>query len=280
MSKGLESLIPKKTQQNMDKLAQKESVFWVSINDIRRNPNQPRKLFKEEEIKSLAESIKKYGVLQPVILTKKNEKEFELVAGERRTRACRLLGLDKIPAIFKQTDERKKLELALIENVQREDLNQVERAKAFKYLKDQFGLTDKEIGEVAGKSRETVSNAMRILTLPEVVVNAIEKELITGAHAKILLYLKSEEDIKKFLAICINEKLDTAQLTKRIRDYQNPKPQKTIKDQAHLEMFENKFKTYFDYDNIKVKSNSNKYQVVLDFDSEDKMREWMNRKKI
>jgi len=280
MSKGLESLIPKKTKENMDKLAQKESVFWIKINEIKKNPHQPRKIFKEEEIRGLADSIEKYGVLQPIIVSKKAEKDYELITGERRTRACALLGLDKVPALIKETNPQKKLEIALIENVQREDLNQIERAKAFKYLKDEFGLLDKEIGKIAGKSRETVSNAMRILTLPEEAINAVEQELITGAHAKILLYLKTGDEVLKFLDMTIKEKLDTNQLTRAIREYQNPRPIKTIKDQINLEVFENKFKEYFSHENVKVRSSKNKYQVVLDFDSEDKMKEWMNKKGV
>lgn len=177
-----------------------DSIFWIEVDKIFPNPYQPRREFDEAQLRSLSESIRQYGVLQALVVTRKEtEKEdgqgiavtYELIAGERRLRAARLAGLSKVPALIRNGEETDlmKLELAIIENIQREDLNSVDRAKAFEKLAKEFGFKHAEIGKKVGKSREYVSNTLRILMLPEPILNALSEGKITEGHARPLMML-------------------------------------------------------------------------------------------
>lgn len=186
-----------------------ESIFWIEVSKIEPNPHQPRRNFDVGELTSLAESIREHGILQPLLVTKREidipsglDVRYQLIAGERRWRAAKLLGMREVPVIIRarETPDREKLELALIENVQREDLNPLERARAFERLISEFGLMQKEVAERIGKSREVVANAMRILRLPQEIQSAIASNLITEGHARALLTLENntEAQIKLF----------------------------------------------------------------------------------
>ncbi len=176
-----------------------DSVYWVETDRVKPNPYQPRKEFDEERLKSLAESIRQYGILQPLTVTRTEverpdggiQSEYELIAGERRLRAARLIGLKQVPVVIRHGEEsgKVKLELAIIENLQREDLNAIDRAKALAQLAQEFGLTHAEIGEKVGKSREFVSNSIRLLALPEEIQQAVVGKEISEGHARALLML-------------------------------------------------------------------------------------------
>ncbi len=176
-----------------------DSIFWIDVDKIKPNPFQPRKEFDELQLKSLADSIRQYGVLQALVVTRKEvEKEdggiaveYELIAGERRLRASKLAGLLQVPVLIKTGEENDlmKLELAIIENLQREDLNPVDRALAFKKLVDEFGFKHVTIGEKMGKSREYVTNSLRLLALPEDMLEAVKTGKITEGHTRPLLML-------------------------------------------------------------------------------------------
>ncbi len=283
MSKGLESLIPKKGRQSYDdNPSTKESIFWVETNKIKQNPYQPRSLFNEEEITSLSESIKKYGVLQPLVVTRIEKQtsegirtEYELIAGERRLRACQKINFDKVPVIIRDPSTQEKLEIALIENVQRKNLNPMEKAEAYMRLKEEFGMLEREIGEMAGKSRESISNSLRLLNLPLNIKQALRNEQISEGHAKDLLSLDNEEDQNKMLKGILEEKWSVRRLEQEIRNLKNPKKELSLKDTAYLEEFENKFREVFKYKDIKVKNNNKNYQVVINFKSEGEMDEYL-----
>jgi ParB family chromosome partitioning protein len=176
-----------------------DSVFWVETERIKPNPYQPRKEFDEERLKALAESIRQYGVLQPLVVTRSEtekadgglQTEYELIAGERRLRASKLIGLKQVPVVIRVGDEtgKMKLELAIIENLQREDLNAIDRAKALAQLVEEFGLSHAEVGAKVGRSREYVSNSIRLLQLPDEVQQAVVNKEITEGHARALLML-------------------------------------------------------------------------------------------
>ncbi len=176
-----------------------DSIFWVEVDRINPNPFQPRKTFDEMALASLAESIRQYGVLQPLTVTRKEVERpgegisvsYELIAGERRLRASKLAGLSMVPVVIRTAEDsdQMKLELAIIENLQREDINALDRAKAFKQLVDLFGLQHKEIGARVGKSREYVTNTLRILALPESMQQALEAGQINEGHTRPLLML-------------------------------------------------------------------------------------------
>ena len=177
-----------------------DSIFWIEVEKIKPNPFQPRKDFNEAHLKSLAESIRQYGVLQPLVVTRKETEkpdggitsEYELIAGERRLRAAKLIGLREIPVVIRGGEEsdRMKLEIAIIENLQREDLNALDRARAFEQLSREFGLSHAEIAVRIGKSREYVSNSIRLLALPEEIQQAIVNKDLTEGHARTLLMLQ------------------------------------------------------------------------------------------
>ncbi len=206
------------------------SIYWVEVDRIKPNPFQPRKEFDEAALTSLAESIRQYGVLQPLTVTRKETEipgegirvEYELIAGERRLRASKLAGVYQVPVVIRRAEEsdQMKLELAIIENLQREDLNAVDRAKAFQQLVEQFHLKHAEIGKKIGKSREYVSNSLRILILPQFMQDAVVAGEITEGHTRPLLMLMDRPEEQKTLFEEIKLKRlnvrDTEQLARRI----------------------------------------------------------------
>ncbi|MBI2063358.1 MAG: ParB/RepB/Spo0J family partition protein [Candidatus Yanofskybacteria bacterium] len=200
LGRGLESLIPAKTNKITPKI--QDNVFYIEINKIRPNSNQPRHDFDKDGLKELAASIKKYGILQPLLVSKMEHETdrgldvtYEIVAGERRWRAAKIAGLPHVPAIVKDNfDEgRLKLEVALVENIQREDLNPLEESEAYSRLASEFKLTQKEIADKVGKSREVVANAMRLLGLPADIKLALRAGKISRTHARTLLSFKDEK---------------------------------------------------------------------------------------
>jgi ParB family chromosome partitioning protein len=186
-----------------------DSVFWIDVDRIVPNPFQPRKEFSEEGLKSLADSIRQYGVLQPLVVSRIEvektdgsglESQYELVAGERRLRASRLAGLKQVPVVIRQGDSNlTKLELAIIENLQREDLNAIDRAKALKQLIEQFGISHAETASKIGRSREYVSNSLRLLSLPQHMQDAIVAKEISEGHARPLMALNDRPEERETL---------------------------------------------------------------------------------
>lgn len=175
----------------------KSTVRDIELSLIVPNRFQPREHFDETKLKELAESINKHGVLSPIIVRESSADRFEIIAGERRFRAASLNGLKTIPCLIDNAENQTSLEIALIENLQRENLNPIEEAKGFDRLKREFGLTQEEISGVTGKARSTIANSIRILSLPEEVKQMIAEGLIEKGHAKILASLESDEAIKK-----------------------------------------------------------------------------------
>ncbi len=202
------------------------SIFYIEVDKIKPNPYQPRSEFNEEKLAELGDSIRQYGVLQPIVVTRLEiEKEdgglgveYELIAGERRLRASRLAGLSQIPAVIRsnEDDDRVKLELAIIENLQREDLNPVDRATAFKKLVDEFGFKHTEIAKKVGKSREYVSNSIRVLLLPQDIIDALVAKNITEGHTRPLLMLIDRPDEQRTLFREITMKRLTVRETEAI----------------------------------------------------------------
>ena len=192
----------------MNKPRRYERVFWIETEKIKPNPMQPRREFDEENLRSLSDSIRHYGILQPLIVTRKEIEtssgivvEYELITGERRLRAAQMAGLYQVPVVIHDDGENKiKLELAIIENLQLEDLNPIERAQAFKKLVDEFRLRHHEIASKIGKSREYVTNTIRLLLLPEEIQTAVVKGEISEGHCRPILMLseRKEEQIKLY----------------------------------------------------------------------------------
>lgn len=190
-----------------------DSVFWIELDKVKPNPYQPRKEFDDAKLKDLAESIRMYGILQPLVVTRKEvfkedgglAVEYELISGERRLRASKIAGLSAVPALIRsgEEDARVKLELAIIENLQREDLNSVDRARSFARLAEEFGLKHSQIAEKVGKSREYVTNTLRILSLPEEILTGLAEGRVSEGHTRPLLMLadRPEEQMTLFKEI-------------------------------------------------------------------------------
>jgi len=190
LGRGIEALI-----LPTEELEKYEKTVYLKLEQIKPNPYQPRQEFDEESIKELCNSIQEKGFLQPILVRKKGQ-DYELIAGERRLRAAKLLNLKEIPAIIRQVNDEESLELSLIENIQRQDLNPIEEAKAFQYLIDKFGLTQEQIAQIIGKSRVTVTNILRLLKLPPEIQEEIKKGRISFAQGRLLLEIEDPQKQK------------------------------------------------------------------------------------
>lgn len=188
LGRGLGALIP--NQPDDEREAGKEGIQVVSIDAIEPNPHQPRGLMDPEKLAELAQSIEAHGLIQPLIVTKSGE-TYTLIAGERRWRACRQAGVEAVPVIVKEATPQAMLELALIENIQRADLNPLEEAHAYQQLMEEFGLTQAQVSQRVGKARSTVANLVRLLELPANVQQAVSDGEISGTHARVLLQLNN-----------------------------------------------------------------------------------------
>ncbi len=211
LGKGLNSLIP---QYDEPENGSDSSVSTVPINRIRVNPDQPRKTFNEEALKELADSIKEQGIIQPIIV-EKDGNEYNIVAGERRFRAARMAGLFEIPVIIRKYTVEEKLEAALIENIQREDLNAVEEAMGYQMLMNTLHLNQEEIAKKVGKKRSTVANSLRLLNLPEDIQEALVSGKITAGHARTLLSVVNPSDMRILYSRILNDGLSVRESEKQ-----------------------------------------------------------------
>ena len=232
LGKGLDSLIPepkkakpavpKQTSQDKDKEETKGGEFIVSINKVEPNREQPRKAFEEDALYELSDSIKQFGVSQPLLVQKKKD-YYEIIAGERRWRAAKMAGIKEIPVIVKEYTEQEVLEIALIENIQRENLNPIEEAMAFKQLLTVYNLKQDEVAERVSKSRTAVTNSMRLLKLSEKVQQMVIDDMISTGHARALLAIDNEEQQYALAIRIFDEKLSVREIEKIIKELKNPK---------------------------------------------------------
>ncbi len=196
------------------------SILRVSVGDIVPNPHQPRLRFDEEKLHELAESVREHGILQPIVVSPLSGGKYELIAGERRLQASRLAGLPDIPVIVRDADERQKLELAIIENVQRHDLNPVEEARAYARLMDEFGLIQEEVAKKMGKSRSAVANTVRLLTLPVEIQRAVSDGKISEGHARALLSLLNPEKQRALFELIMKTGMTVREAESKARETQ------------------------------------------------------------
>ena len=224
LGKGLDSLIANKVEKPVVELsASKENgATFISVSKVEPNREQPRKKFDEDSLLELAESIKQYGVIQPLLVQQKNG-YYEIIAGERRWRAAKLAGIKEIPVIIKNLNEQEIMEISLIENIQREDLNPIEEAQAYKRLLTEFNLKQDEIAERVSKSRTAVTNAMRLLKLNEQVQQMLIDEMLTTGHARALLAIEDEEKQYEIAQKIFDEKLSVRETEKLVKMIQNQK---------------------------------------------------------
>lgn len=197
---------------------QAERVWLIPLTEITPNPDQPRRNFKPEELQELSDSIKLHGVLQPIIVEEKSDGGYKLIAGERRYRASKMAGLSSIPALVKEFADEQKLEIALIENIQRSELNPLEEAFAYQRLIEEFGLTQQDVADKVGKSRPAVANTIRLLSLPEEIQNALVEEKISMGQARALLSISNEAEQLEVLKSMLGEKMTVRDLEQKVRE--------------------------------------------------------------
>ena len=239
------------------------NVVEIKIDDIRSNPYQPRKTFDTESLNELAKSIKEYGVVQPVIV-KKSIKGYELVAGERRTKAAKIAGLDKIPAIIKDFDDQEMMEIALIENIQREDLNPIDEATSINNIIKLRGYTQEEFASKFGKSRTYVTNILGLLKLPDDVKKLVEKKSISMSHARVLSKIEDDDKVIDLAKKVITDNLSVRELENMSREEKVVNKITSNKKNNHdtkYRMYEN---ILMDKLNQKVRVNKNKVEIYFD----------------
>ena len=252
LGKGLDSMIPPKRTARAqaqdsaaNKNANKSGEVILKINDVEPNKNQPRRTFNEDSLIELSESIKQHGIVQPLVVAKQKD-YYEIIAGERRWRAAKIAGLKEVPVIIKDYSPQEIMEVALIENIQREDLNPIEEAKAYKNLIDEYNLKQDQVAEKVSKSRTAVTNALRLLKLDDRVQEMLINENISSGHARALLGLDDAEKQYNIATHIFDEKLsvrETEKLVKQInRPEQPPKPKKELKNDFVYRDIEEKLK--------------------------------------
>lgn len=270
LGKGLEQLFSNEVinfehfEKEIVNTAKTNDIVEIPIDEIRSNPYQPRKVFNDESLKELAESIKEYGIVQPIIV-KKSIKGYELIAGERRTKASKLAGLEKIPAIIKEFNDQEMMEIALIENIQREDLNPIDEALAYENIIKISNMTQEEFAKKFGKSRSHVTNMLGLLKLPSATKRLVEKNKISMGHARALSKLSDEELVNNLSDRIINESLSVRELERIIAEENLPKKNKVTRKvdekNIHYMIYERVMREKI---GTKVKIKDNKIEIPFD----------------
>lgn len=263
LGKGIEAFFPAQEDE--------ESVQEIKISELRVNPYQPRKSFSEEAIAELRQSIEIHGVLQPLIV-RKSIKGYEIVVGERRFRASQQAGLKTVPVVVKELSDEQMMEIALIENLQREDLNPVEEAYAYRKLMSELNYTQEELSKRVGKSRPHIANHIRLLSLPENILSLIAEGKLSMGHGRTLLSLKNEEKMHAVANKVVKEKMNVRDLERLIQRMNNNVPRETLKAKRKKDLFleeketvlRNRFGT-----NVTIKRMKQKGKIEIEFLSDE-----------
>ena len=266
LGRGLNALI---SEANAETGNEPEAV--LSISEIVRNPNQPRKTFDEDKLAELADSIRQNGVLQPILVRRKGQK-YEIVAGERRYQASKLAGLNEIPAVVREIDDDKVFQLALIENLQRSDLSPIEEAKGYKQLLTSRSLTQEELAKILSKSRSAIANTLRLMDLPVEVQHMMEQGLLTAGHARAILAVPSEEGRIKLAKKVVTESL-TVRQTENLAPLFSVEHTETRTRVAAPQSFKRaarELRKMLDT-NVKVKQVRGKNKIEIEFKDEDEL---------
>ncbi len=281
LGRGLDALFQPSAKNVVEKTVQLETkinnneIVFLNVNDIKTNEEQPRKVFGQEQLDELAQSIKKYGIVQPLVVTKNND-NYDLIAGERRLRAAKSIGLQNVPVVVKEYDEQTKSEISLIENIQREDLNTLEQAQAYKYIMDKYNLTQEQLASNLGKSRSSIANSLRILNLDDKIKEYIKNDELTEGHCKILVSIQNPELQNLLAQKVVIEGLSVRQLEENIKSLKEEKTNnKKIKKEKENDIWindvEEKFKNFFQT-KVQIKhNNSNRGKIIVEYYSNDEL---------
>ena len=271
LGRGLNALINTGTdtesKENTKENNEYKEVF-VNISLVEPNRNQPRKEFDKDALSELANSIKQYGILQPIIV-KKNEDMYEIIAGERSWRAAKEAGLTEVPVIIRDYDKQKIMEISIIENIQRENLNPIEEAMAYQSLMEEYGLKHEELAERVSKNRSTITNSMRLLKLSDNIQQMIIDGKISAGHAKVLLSVENTSEQEKIAQELISKSLSVRELEKLVKQYIKPRKKKKSKDDTDYSLFYKEYEDRLkDILGTKVQINTkdkNKGRIEIDY---------------
>ncbi len=271
LGRGLNALINTGTdtesKENTKENNEYKEVF-VNISLVEPNRNQPRKEFDKDALSELANSIKQYGILQPIIV-QKNEDMYEIIAGERRWRAAKEAGLTEVPVIIRDYDKQKIMEISIIENIQRENLNPIEEAMAYQSLMEEYGLKHEELAERVSKNRSTITNSMRLLKLSDNIQQMIIDGKISAGHAKVLLSVENTSEQEKIAQELISKSLSVRELEKLVKQYIKPRKKKKSKDDKDYSLFYKEYEDRLkDILGTKVQINTkdkNKGRIEIDY---------------
>ena len=264
----------KNVKERTETPRQKKVPMMVKISMVEPNQNQPRKQFDEDALLELTESVKQYGILQPLLVSEKKE-YYEIIAGERRWRAAKLAGLKEVPVIVKEFSEQELVEISLIENIQREDLNAVEEAMAYKRLMDEFHLKQDEIADRVGKSRTAVTNSMRLLKLSAKVQQMLIDEMITAGHARAILAVSDMEKQESLAMRVFDEKLSVRETEKLVKAVLAPPKEKKLHsysaEDAAYENLEEKMKSIMGTKVLIHRKKNDKGKIEIEYYSRDEL---------
>lgn len=276
LGKGLDALF-NSLDMDVNPEEIKENVLYIDISQIERNPEQPRKHINNEEIEALAQSIKSNGLIQPIIVNKLDNGKYLIVAGERRYLASKLAGLKKIPAIVRDIENAKILELALIENIQRENLNPIDEANAFNLLIEKFNITHEELSKRVGKSRVYITNSLRLLKLDFNIKELVIENKISKGHAVALLQVDDKEIQKELVNEILEKKLSVRDLEKKIRTLKKPASLKKKKNEKSPFLYDIEQKLTYKFNTkVEIKGNLNKGKIIIEYFSKEDLEKILN----
>lgn len=267
LGRGLSSLIPEGNDDD-------SSVKKISLNKIKPNSEQPRKIFNQEKIEELASSIKEHGIIQPLVL-KKEDDNYIIIAGERRWRAAKYLKLKEVPAVIMEISDMELLQVSLIENIQREDLNPIEEALAYDKLINQFNLTQEELSEKVGKSRPSIANSLRLLNLDKRVSEYIIQGLISEGHGRAILGLKDKNSQYIVAKKAADNKLSVRETEKIVKNFEKEKKVKTDGESPFIKDIKSRLESYFGT-KVSLNNNKNKGKIEIEYYSAEDLERILN----
>lgn len=279
LGSGYDALFPENSIDESN--AESSGKTMIKLSKIEPNPNQPRKTFKSEELSELAASIAENGLIQPIVVRpSENDGYYTIIAGERRWRACKRAAMSEIPVIIMNVDNKKAAELALIENIQREDLDPIEEARAYRSLIDEYGLTQSELADKIGKSRTNVANMMRLLELPDEIIDMVTQKKLSAGHARALLGLKDPSEMHSLAERAAEAELSVRQTEDAVRKLNSRKPDEGEKEVSPNEL---RIKQYYKAiedkatqsigSKVKISDTPRNKTVTVEFSSNDELEE-------
>lgn len=268
LGRGLDAILIDNDEQK-----EQNGVCVVRLSEVEPNPEQPRKAFENEPLESLAESIAQHGIIQPIVVRRHGDM-YMIITGERRWRAARMAGLSEVPVMIIEADDKKAAELALVENIQRKDLNPVEEAQAYADLIEEYSYTQEEISKKVGRSRSSIANALRLLDLPEKVLEKLAQGEISEGHAKVLLGIKESEKLEKAAEAVVSRELsvrETEKLVKSLNEKKEEPEERVVYDVDHTKALEQKVQSIIGH-RVKIVQNGKKSSINIGFSDNDDLQ--------